>query len=230
MSMDPDATKLNATTSGTMPLVYQTTPTESRAKLYYLGTGGPLLDPQDTAGVRDRLMGEFGASSRSVAVLDLGGALFTPGSLQELLLPLARRLRAGEAGPITLVVIAEDRGVADFVRMLAATHGLSLYVTERPNLIAHAEPVGRLTPTEKQTIDVLAMMGGRVTVSTFAHELQMQITAAGNRLTNLSDRGYLHREQRSRREGDEFVDPRWEAHWEVLRSIPTATDAERPGH
>ncbi len=210
--MDGDVTKASPPSA-----IDQVGPTQGQAKLYGLGTGGQLLDPDFTAEVREQLLAKFGESGKNIAVLDLGGAVFSPGSLQALLLPLARRVRAGEAGALTLVVIADDPGVADFVRMLAATHGLSLYVTDTPDRVGEAEPVGRLTPTEKQTIDALAALGGRVTVSTFAHQMQMQITAAGNRLTNLSDRGYLHREPRSRREGDEFVDPRWEAYREVLR-------------
>ncbi|MGY4898652.1 hypothetical protein ACWEEK_24095 [Micromonospora aurantiaca (nom. illeg.)] len=210
--MDGDVTR-----DSSAPTVSEVTGTEGRAKIYYLGTAGHLLDPRITAEVRERLIAAFGGSGENIAVLDLGGAVFSPGSLQELLLPLARRVRAGEAGALNLVVIAEDRGVADFVRMLAAVHGLSLYVTDSPERVVEAEPVGRLTPTDKETIDALAALGGRATVSTFAHQMQMQITAAGNRLTNLSHRGYLHREQRSRREGDQFIDPRSEAYREVLR-------------
>lgn len=200
-------------------MMYQMGPTKTRAKIHYLGTGGNLLDPGYTSQVRERLLQTFAQSAESVAVLNLGGAVFSPGSLQELLLPLARRLRSGEPRPLALVVIAEDRGVADFIRMLASMHGLTLYVSDRPERVNEAEPAGRLTPTERQTIDTLAALGGRVTVSTFAHQLQMQVTAAGNRLSNLADRGYLHREQRSRREGDEFVDPRSEAHQEVLHEL-----------
>lgn len=219
--MDADVTRDN-----TAPAGEQVSPAEGRAKFYGLGTGGQLLDPQLTAEIRERLMTKFGESGKNIAVLDLGGAVFTPGSLQALLLPLARRVRAGEVGAVTLVVIADDPGVADFVRMLAAAHSLSLYVTETHDRIVEAEPVGRLTPTEKETIDALAALGGRATVSTFAHEMRMQVTAAGNRLTNLSDRGYLHREPRSRREGDEFVDPRREAYLEQLRYHRT-DDARR---
>jgi len=164
-------------------------------------------------------MDEVGAAVQPIAILDLGGAVFSPGSLQELLLPLIRRLRAGEADTMALVVIAEDRGVADFIRMLAFTHGLPLYVTDRPHQIANAEPVGRLTPTELQTINAIGEMGGRATVAAFADHLQLQITAAGNRLTNLSQRGYVYREQRSRRDGDVFVDPRSEASLAIQRHI-----------
>jgi hypothetical protein len=196
-------------------MVYQTTPTRTQAKIHYLGTGGHLLDPEITAHVRDRLLQTFAQSRETVVVLDLGGAVFSPGSLQELLLPLARRLRAGEPRLLTLIVIVEDPGAADFVRMLASMHDLTMYISDRQDRVGEAEPVGRLTPTEKQTIGTLAALGGRVTVSTFANQMQMQVTAAGNRLTNLAGRGYLHREQRSRREGDEFVDPRLEAQQEV---------------
>jgi hypothetical protein len=210
----------DAATADPAQTVYQTPPTKPRAKIYYLGTTGHLLDREVTGEFRDELLQEVGKSGESVAVLDLGGAVFSPGSLQALLLPLAHRLHSGEAGRVALIVIAEEPGVADFVRMLAATHSLPLYVSDRPDRVGQAEPLGRLTPTEKQTIDALAALGGQVTVSTFAQELQMQITAAGNRLTNLTHRGYLLREPRSRREGDNFVDPRWEAHREFLHHLP----------
>jgi DNA-binding MarR family transcriptional regulator len=200
-------------------MAYQTRPTESRAKIHFLGTGGNLLDPGLTSEIREDLLQRFAQSAANVVILDLGGAVFSPGSLQELLLPLARRLRAGEPRPLALVIIAEDPGIADFVRMLAHTHGLPLYLSERPEQVGDAEPAGRLTPTEKQTIDTLAALGGRVTVSTFAQQLQMQVTAAGNRLSHLADRGYLQREQRSRREGDQFVDPRSEARQEVTHTL-----------
>jgi len=207
-----DGDRLEASPPGA---VYQMGPTRVRVKIHYLGTGGDLLDPGFTSQVREDLLQRFAQSAENVAVLNLGGAVFSPGALQELLLPLARRLRAGDPHPLALVVIAEDRGVADFVRMLAATHSLTLYISDRPGRVSEAEPAGRLTPTERQTLDALAALGGRATVSTFAHQLQMHVTAAGNRLSNLADRGYLQREQRSRRQGDEFVDPRPEAQQEV---------------
>jgi DNA-binding MarR family transcriptional regulator len=212
--MDGDRTEASPPST-----VYQVGPTTTRAKIHYLGTGGNLLDPGVTSQICESLLQRLAQSAESVAVLDLGGAVFSPGSLQALLLPLARRLRAGEPRPLALLVIAEDRGVADFVHMLAATHGLTLYISHRPDRVGDAEPAGRLTPTERQTIDTLAALGGRVTVSTFAHQMQLQVTAAGNRLSNLADRGYLQREQRSRREGDEFVDPRSEAQQEVLHRL-----------
>lgn len=212
-----DGDQVQATPPG---LVYQMGPTRTHAKIHYLGTGGNLLDAGLACRVREHLLERFADSAESVAILDLGGAVFSPGALQELLLPLARRLRSGEPRPLALVVVAEDRGVADFVRMLAAAHGLPLYVSDRPHRVGEAEPVGRLTPTERQTLDTLAALGGRVTVSTFAHQLQMQVTAAGNRLSTLADKGYLRREQRSRREGDEFVDPRSDAQMEVASVLP----------
>jgi DNA-binding MarR family transcriptional regulator len=193
--------------------VYQTSPTDVRVQVRYLTTtSGQLLEPGHTAQLREQLVKDLERDGDRIVFLDLSGAIFTPGSLQELLLPLARRVHASEAGPRALVVIAEDRGVADFVRMLAVAHDLPLYVSNRPQRVAQAEPLGRLTTTEKQTIEALGALGGSVTVATFAQQLGLQITAAGNRLTNLSKRGYLYREPRSRREGDAFIDPRQDAH------------------
>jgi len=44
-----------------------------------------------------------------------------------------------------------------------------------------------------------------VTASRFATETDLELTAAGNRLTNLARRGYVLRIPRSRRHGDEFL-------------------------
>lgn len=193
-------------------LVYTSPPTEPRAEIYYLPTTGQLLDPQLTANMRENLLKALKRNSGEVVVLDLGGAVFTPGSLHEFLLPLTRRIQSKELGFSVLVVIAQDPGVAEFVRMLGLTYDIPLYVADSPlTRLAQAEPVGRLTPTEKATIETLAALGGKATVAAFADRLQLQVTAAGNRLINLTRRGYLHREARSRREGDTFIDPRYEA-------------------
>ncbi|MEJ7786478.1 MAG: hypothetical protein WKF96_16875 [Solirubrobacteraceae bacterium] len=51
-------------------------------------------------------------------------------------------------------------------------------------------------------------LGGRVTVANFAHATKLEPSAATNRLVNVSTKGYVHRVERSRRDGVLFVDPR----------------------
>jgi DNA-binding MarR family transcriptional regulator len=89
--------------------------------------------------------------------------------------------------------------------------GLPLYIADPPSTssVAHAAPAGWLTKTERDTLELLGQMGGRVAVSDFAAHASLEVTAAGNRLGNLAKRGYVNRVARSRREGDEFVSPAW---------------------
>lgn len=180
-----------------------------QADVWFLPTTtGVLYDRVETAIVRDKLLASLRASKGTVAVIDLSGSLFSPGSLYELMLPLARQIRAGDIGLRLLIVIAQDEGVIHFVRMLGETYELPLYLSTRPLEVPDAEPVGKLTLTERETIESLQRLGGCVTVANFADKLQLQTTAAGNRLVGLSRRGYLDRAPRSRRDGDAFVDPR----------------------
>jgi len=67
-----------------------------------------------------------------------------------------------------------------------------MYVTKSPAHVAEAHPAGRLTPTEKNSPNTLKL-GGRVTSSQFALAISLELTAAGNRRSNLSRRGWVYR-------------------------------------
>jgi hypothetical protein len=141
----------------------------------------------------------------AVLVLELGEAKFEAEVLLEMLTPLAREIRAGRFGDVVLVVATTQESVGRIAQMVAETENLPMYVTSSSEHVADARPAGRLTPTEKNSLVTVDQLGGRVTANQFASATSLELTAAGNRLSNLARRGYVFRLARSRREGDEYV-------------------------
>ena len=168
-----------------------------------------LKDPQRAALVRDRLATQLRHSDEpQVLVLDLAGITLTPASLQELILPLAQRIRGGEYGTVRLIISTTDPGVADFVRYMAQAHQLPLYLSRSPFDLSEGTPIGNLTATESSTLDTIVTLGGQVTASKLAETEGIKPSAATNRLVKLDRDGYLVRQPRGRREGDVYIEPR----------------------
>ena len=168
-----------------------------------------LKDRGDAALVRDHLASQISLDGEAqVLVLDLAGISFTPGALQELVLPLAQRIRGGEHGTLCLVISTADPGVADFIQYMAQVHQLPLYLSPSPFDLRAGAPVGDLTSTERDTLDTVNVLGGQVTASRLAETEGIAPSAATNRLVNLGREGYLVRQQRGRREGDVYHEPR----------------------
>ena len=168
-----------------------------------------LKDRKDAALARDYLAEQINLSDGlQVLVLDLAGIAFTPSTLQELILPLAQRIRGGEYGMVRLVISTTDPGVSDFIRYMAQAHRLSLYLSHSPFDLPEGTPVGALTRTESSTLNTINALGGQVTASSLAATEGIRPSAAANRLVNLNREGYLVREPRGRREGDLYVEPR----------------------
>ena len=168
-----------------------------------------LKDRRVAALTRDRLATKLNPSDDpQILVLDLAGIAFTPSALQELILPLAQRIRGGEHGTVRLVISTTDPGVSDFIRYMAQAHQLPLYLSHSPFDLREGTPVGALTKTEKSTLDTINVLGGQVTASKLAVTEGIKPSAAANRLVNLDREGYLVRHQRGRREGDLYIEPR----------------------
>ena len=168
-----------------------------------------LKDRELAARAREELATQLNlVDDPQILVLDLAGLTLTPLTVQELLLPLAQRIRGGEYGTVRLVISATDPGVADFVRYMAQAHQLPLYLCHSPLDLQHATPIGSLTNTESSTLDTIVMLGGRVTASGLAETEGLKPSAATNRLVNLDREGYLLRQPRGRREGDLYIEPR----------------------
>lgn len=168
-----------------------------------------LKDRESAALIRDRLATQLNSlNDLQVLVLDLAGVTFTPSSLQELILPLAQRIRGGEHGTVRLIFSTTDPGVEDFIRYMAQAHQLPLYVSHSPFDLREGSPVGGLTQTAKGTLDTIVVLGGQVTASRLAATEDIKPSAAANRLVNLEREGYLVRQPRRRREGDVYIEPR----------------------
>ena len=169
-----------------------------------------LLKDQDVAaGIRDYIGAQLHSSdSPQILVLDLGGSAYTPLALQELILPLAQRIRGGEYGIMRLFISTSNPGVGDYIRYMAQAHELPLYLSPSHSNLREGHPVGGLTETERGTLDTIIAFGGRVTASSLAAIDSIRPSAATNRLVNLDREGYLLRQPRGRREGDFYFEPR----------------------
>ena len=169
-----------------------------------------LLKDQDVAaGIRDYIGAQLHSSdSPQILVLDLGGSAYTPLALQELILPLAQRIRGGEYGIMRLFISTSNPGVGNYIRYMAQAHELPLYLSPSHSNLREGHPVGGLTETERGTLDTIIAFGGRVTASSLAAIDNIRPSAATNRLVNLDREGYLLRQPRGRREGDFYFEPR----------------------
>ena len=175
------------------------------------GQADPLLlkDQDVAADIRDCIAAQLNPSdSPQVLVLDLGGSAFTPLALQELIIPLAQRIRGGEYGTVRLVISTSDPGVGDSIRYMAQALQLPLYLSPSSSNLWKGYPVGGLTETERGTLDTVISFGGRVTASSLAAIESIRPSAATNRLVKLDREGYLIRQPRGRREGDIYIEPR----------------------
>ncbi len=182
-----------------------------------VGTTLVFKDRWQAAAIRDELSTRLSLFDKpKVLVLDLAGVVLTPSAIQELVLPLAQRIQGGEYGIVRLVVSTTDPGVKDFVEYMAHVHQLPVYVCRSPFDIHRSIPAGILTQTESGTLDGIVELGGRVTASQLADAENIKPNAAKNRLVNLDRAGYLIRQQRSRREGDVYFEPRSATAWCAL--------------
>jgi len=171
-------------------------------------TTGPLDDVAAMRKFRDELVMPSGVTEPTALVINLEGRFPSPGVLLELILPLAQAARAGTYGPLALVVCSQDEAVRTVVRALAQMHDVAIFLARSPSELDQAEPAGQLTPTERETLEVLHRLGGRTTVSTFAGATGLESNAATNRLVSVLDKGFVQRVERPRRQGQLFLDPR----------------------
>ncbi len=148
-------------------------------------------------------------SQPTAAVIDFSGMpTANPGRIRELVLPVAQGIRGGLYGPMVLFVSTADDGLADFVNDMAVANDVGLFWSTTSDNLEEAKPLGDLTTTERATLELLKHLGGQATAAQLGERAGIEATAAGNRLVNLVKKGYLYRFERTRREGDLFVDPR----------------------
>lgn len=172
------------------------------------GTVGPLLDRHEMARFREWVLKPSGVREPTVLALNLEGRFPSASVLLELVLPLGQAVRGRTLGPLAVVLCTSDEGTRDVLRALAGTYDLALFVAPSLERLKEAEPLGALTATEQETLEVLRGIGGRATVAKFADATGLEPSAASNRLVNVSQKGFVHRVERPRRDGILFLDPR----------------------
>ena len=174
---------------------------------WFPGTsGGIWTDREQASRYRDLFFPPTAFAKWTIGVLNLIGILPTPGVLQDLLVPLAQRVRGGIYGQLVLVVRTDDEGVGDSLRYLSKEYSLPLFLVPAFQSLAQAEPLGPLTSTERTTMNVLFELGGTVTASQLGQAINIEPTAAGNRLVGLASKGFIQRIPSNWSRGDVFVD------------------------
>lgn len=171
-------------------------------------TTGPIDDLAWVRLFRDRWLQPSGVTEPTALVINLEGRFLTPNVLLQLIIPIAQAARAGTYGPLSVVVCTQDEATRTVLRSLAGTHNLALYLARSPSQLDEAEPAGPLTTSERDTLSILHRLGGRTTISSFAQAAAMEPNAATNRLVNVLSKGFVQRVERSRREGQLYLDPR----------------------
>lgn len=171
-------------------------------------TTGPLDDVVQIRRFREDLVKPSGVTEPTVLVINLEGRFPSASVLVELIMPLAQAARAGTHGPLAVVVCTQEDAVRTVVRALAQTHDLPIFLAGSPAELGEAEAAGTLTPTERETLEVLHRLGGRATISAFAETTGLESNAATNRLVNVLNKGFVQRVERPRRQGHLYLDPR----------------------
>lgn len=173
-----------------------------------VGTGYAVWD--DPHG--EKLVQQFMPSNRQhgpmIGILHLGEVIPTPNILQNVIVAMAEDVRAGRYGNFAFVVSSQDDATRNVVKNIAAAQDLPIFITDSSIHLKNAEPVGALTPRDRETLDHVLSEGGTVTATEFAQQLGIEQTTAGNRLIALVRKGYLQRVERPHPSGDQFIDPR----------------------
>ena len=168
-----------------------------------------LGDRQEAVAFREEHFPPRPASQPTAAVIDLNGMpTANVGRLRELVLPIAQGIRGGVYGQTVLSLSSTVDGFVDFANDLAIANDVGFFWSATSDDIREAKPLGDLSTTERETLGLVKAAGGETTASELAARADIEATAAGNRLVNLVRKGYLHRIDRPRRDGDLFVDPR----------------------
>jgi hypothetical protein len=189
-------------------------------------TYGLVLDPGQIAAYRDALVQPSGVREPTVLAINLEGRFPLTEVLHELIVPLAQAARSGSLGPLMLVICTPSAKLRDTLEALAEKHKLALFVAPSPDRVAEAEPIGDLTPTERQTLDTVRRLGGSVNVSAFAKAAGLTAPAATNRLVNVMHKGFMQRADRPRSEGVVYMDPHAVRVNEVPPQLPLSLSRE----
>ena len=124
------------------------------------------------------------------------------------MLTVGEDVKAGRYGSFTFFVSSEDEDTRSVIGDIAASNNIAMFVSSSSTDFGQAEPVGFLTAKDHETLNLVLEAGGTVTTLGFARQVDIEITAAGNRLVSLHKKGYLQRVERPHPVGDLFIDAR----------------------
>jgi hypothetical protein len=189
-------------------------------------TRGPWYDRVGAEEFRKHWLPPTAVSTPTLYMLDLNGVWPSSEVLEEVLMRVAHDIKAGIHGPATLAVSTGNSSLRRQIEALASREGVPLYVSDsaEPIGVIAAEPAGDLTATDRETLQTVTAMGGRVAAADVARRLGLNNTAASNRLTNLAAKGYLKRQSRPGRDGDMFVDPRFLSPEQTIAAVLAAAE------
>lgn len=168
-------------------------------------TTDPLLDPAGVARFLEQHVRPTGVQVPTVLQLSLEGRFMPVQTLFDLVVPLARSMKAGEYGPLSMLVTTTNEATRAAVSALAQHFDLPVYVSDRVPDDAH--PAAVLTASQRQVLDQLRLAGGRGSASQLAEGMGTGRTGVGNVLADLADRGLVFRMPGAGRRGHVYLDP-----------------------
>lgn len=168
-------------------------PTIQGLLTYRVATGGELINAPDVVprGITYQLSRSAADQTVSVLVMDLGDSRWETETLLRMLTDSLTSIRGQRSTEVVLVVSTSQPAVSRVVSMLATALDVTLYLTPAADRLAEAKPVGRVTPTDLESLSTLRDLGGRVTASQFAEAASIEPTAAGNRLSKQIGRAHV---------------------------------------
>ena len=172
------------------------------------GTGAGVWDHPHADQLVQRFMPPDRRHGPMLGVLQFGAVRPTPVVLRNMVVSVGEDVKAGRYGDFSLFVCSEDDDTRNVIGDIAAAQNIAMFVCASSSELANAEPVGVLTANDAETLEHVAATGGTVTALSLAAHLDIEKTAAGNRLVSLQKKGYLQRVTRPHPGGDLFVDPR----------------------
>ena len=171
-------------------------------------TGSSVWDNPYVDHVIHRFMPHDRKHGPMLGVLHMGAARPTPVVLRNLVVTVGEDVRAGRYGNFSLFICSEDEDTRSVIGDVAASRNVAMFVCSSYSDLEQAEPVGVLTAKDHETLRLVSEAGGTVSAFGFAKQVNIEKTAAGNRLVSLHKKGYLQRVERPHPAGDLFVDPR----------------------
>ena len=171
------------------------------------GTGSSVWDDPHVDQLIHRFMPRDRKHGPMLGVFHLGAARPTPGVLWNLVVTVGEDVKAGRYGDCTLFICSEDEDTRSVIGDVASSRNVALFVCSSTDL-KDAEPAGVLTANDRETLRLVSQAGGTVTALGLAEQVNIEKTAAGNRLVSLQKKGYLQRVEQPHPAGDLFVDPR----------------------